>query len=82
MKHLDPIRNLMFYQYYVLPALQTTTRFQNIGPAIIEHLKYRLAMLNENLCHTFKQIFEEDALLIIGLIRDKTKTYRLRGRQT
>jgi hypothetical protein len=40
--------------------------------AILDLLTYKLTIINEHLCtHIFKQIIEEDALLVIGLSRDE-----------
>jgi hypothetical protein len=79
-KQLDPRHNLLFYQEHALRLLQQDKRFwivstdKNLGPSIMELVKYKHPMINKHLnTKSFKQILESDAWLIIELSRDEAK---------
>jgi hypothetical protein len=53
--HLNPTSNLSFYQEHALEELQADPRFRivptekNLGPSILEILKYKQAIIDEHL---------------------------------
>lgn len=80
--HLRPRRSFVFYQEHASNTLQGDTRLwivmtdKNPGPAVLEVLKYKLAMIDEHLITaSFRQILETDTRLTIKLSRDKALNY-------
>jgi hypothetical protein len=83
---LNPTRNLTFYQEYALEELRADPRFRivptdkNLGPAILEILKYKQAIIDEHLLSaSFKQINKEEANEIINLSRSKAYSLTIEG---
>jgi hypothetical protein len=84
--HINPTRNLTFYQEHALEELQADPRFRivptdkNLGPAILEMLRYKQAIINEHLLSpSFKQIAREEVNEIINISKKKVNELTIEG---
>jgi hypothetical protein len=84
--HLNPTRNLTFFQEHALQELQADPRFRivptdkNLGPEILEMLKYKQAIIDEHLLSaSFKQITKEEANEIINISPTKANELTIEG---
>jgi hypothetical protein len=84
--HINPTRNLTFYQEHALEELQADPRFRivptdkNLGPAILKMLRYKQAIIDEHLLsESFKQITKEEVNEIINISRKKAYELTIEG---
>jgi hypothetical protein len=84
--HINPTRNLTFYQEHALEELQADPRFRivptdkNLGPSILEIMRYKQAIIDEHLLSaSFKQIIKEEVNEIINISREKAYELTIEG---